>query len=65
MYFRFDSEISCASTHNLVDPTGLDIVINRRLGGYCDEIPDIELEVVLHQLTVSEKSFFKAQIHFK
>ena len=56
MHCRFDSAVSWSGTHNLVDPTGLDVALTRCLEGYCDQIPATEIEVVLLQLTVCTTS---------
>ncbi|CAB4035332.1 Hypothetical predicted protein, partial [Paramuricea clavata] len=56
----FDSGTSWSGSHNLVDPTGLDIALSRCLEGHCVQIADTEVEVVLRQLTTSvDESDFK------
>jgi hypothetical protein len=56
LHCRFDSGTSCSGSHNLVDPTGLDIALSRCLEGHCVQIADTEVEVVLRQLTVRTHS---------
>ncbi|XP_028401865.1 vacuolar protein sorting-associated protein 13C-like [Dendronephthya gigantea] len=60
---RFNPADSWTGTHNLVDPTGLDIALSRCIHGLRHQMPATEIEAVLRQLTTSvDESDFKLLI---
>lgn len=53
LHLRSDTSASWVGTHNLIDPTGLDITFTRCLDESYETVPTYDVQAKLGQLTVS------------